>query len=89
MQLTGEALTFDDVSLVPAFSEVLPGDVNLHTRLTREINLNAPLISAASVCSERCCKSTSACHWICSKGFSSVAASVAWRSPLSCCAMMS
>jgi len=47
MQLIGEALTFDDVSLVPAFSQVLPGDVNLQTRLTREINLNAPLASAA------------------------------------------
>ena len=47
MQLIGEALTFDDVSLVPLYSEVLPGDVNLNTRLTREINLNAPLVSAA------------------------------------------
>jgi IMP dehydrogenase len=47
MQLIGEALTFDDVSLVPAYSEVLPGDVSLNTRLTREINLNAPLVSAA------------------------------------------
>jgi IMP dehydrogenase len=47
MQLIGEALTFDDVSLVPAYSQVLPGDVNLQTRLTRELNLNAPLVSAA------------------------------------------
>jgi IMP dehydrogenase len=47
MQLIGEALTFDDVSLVPAYSQVLPGDVNLITHLTREIDLNAPLISAA------------------------------------------
>jgi len=47
MHLTGEALTFDDVSLVPAYSEVLPGDVTLATRLTREINLKAPLVSAA------------------------------------------
>jgi IMP dehydrogenase len=47
MQLIGEALTFDDVSLVPAYSEVLPGDVNLKSRLTREIDLNAPLVSAA------------------------------------------
>jgi IMP dehydrogenase len=47
MQLIGEALTFDDVSLVPAYSRVLPGEVNLTTRLTREIDLNAPLISAA------------------------------------------
>jgi IMP dehydrogenase len=47
MQLTGEALTFDDVSLVPAYSEVLPGEVSLHTRLTREIRLKSPLMSAA------------------------------------------
>ncbi len=47
MQLTGEALTFDDVSLVPAYSEVLPGDVELQSRLTREIILRAPLVSAA------------------------------------------
>jgi len=47
MQLTGEALTFDDVSLVPGFSEVLPGDVNLQTQLTRDIRLRAPLVSAA------------------------------------------
>ena len=47
MNLTGEALTFDDVSLVPAYSEVLPGDVDLSTRLTSEISLKAPLMSAA------------------------------------------
>jgi IMP dehydrogenase len=47
MHLTGEALTFDDVSLVPSYSEVLPGDVSLGTRLTREIRLKAPLVSAA------------------------------------------
>jgi IMP dehydrogenase len=47
MNLTGEALTFDDVSLVPAYSDVLPGDVDLSTRLTREITLKSPLASAA------------------------------------------
>ena len=47
MHLIGEALTFDDVSLEPAYSEVLPSQVRLNTRLTREININAPLISAA------------------------------------------
>ncbi len=47
MQITGEALTFDDVSLVPSYSEVLPGDVSLATNLTRGIRLNAPLVSAA------------------------------------------
>ncbi|GJM34500.1 MAG: inosine-5'-monophosphate dehydrogenase [Saprospiraceae bacterium] len=43
----GEALTFDDVLLVPAFSEVLPREVDISTQLTREIRLNAPIVSAA------------------------------------------
>lgn len=47
MKVIGEALTFDDVSLVPSYSDVLPNDVSLRTRLTTELNLNAPLISAA------------------------------------------
>ncbi|MDG2050665.1 MAG: IMP dehydrogenase [Myxococcota bacterium] len=42
-----EALTFDDVLLVPGASEVLPGDTDLRTDLTPDISLNAPLISAA------------------------------------------
>lgn len=42
-----EALTFDDVLLVPAYSAVLPKDVSLKTRLTRDIQLNVPLVSAA------------------------------------------
>jgi len=42
-----ESLTFDDVSLVPAFSSVLPKDVDISTRLTRSIRLNIPLVSAA------------------------------------------
>jgi IMP dehydrogenase len=42
-----EALTFDDVLLVPARSDVVPKDVNLATKLTREIDLNIPLVSAA------------------------------------------
>ncbi|MBT8428409.1 MAG: IMP dehydrogenase, partial [Gammaproteobacteria bacterium] len=42
-----EALTFDDVLLVPARSEVMPKDVTLATKLTREIDLNIPLVSAA------------------------------------------
>ena len=42
-----EALTFDDVLLQPAYSEVLPRQVELKTRLTREISLNIPLLSAA------------------------------------------
>lgn len=47
MRLSSEALTFDDVSLVPAYSEVLPSEVSLVTRLTRDIALNVPLMSAA------------------------------------------
>ncbi len=42
-----EALTFDDVLLVPSFSEVVPAQVSTQTRLTRNITLNTPLISAA------------------------------------------
>jgi IMP dehydrogenase len=47
MRLLGKALTFDDVLLVPAFSEVLPRDTSLATRLSRNITLNLPLVSAA------------------------------------------
>jgi IMP dehydrogenase len=47
MRLIQKALTFDDVLLVPAFSEVLPRDTSLKTRLTRNISLNIPLVSAA------------------------------------------
>jgi IMP dehydrogenase len=47
MRILQKALTFDDVLLVPAHSTVLPKDVSLATRLTREIELNLPLVSAA------------------------------------------
>lgn len=47
MRLLQEALTFDDVLLVPAHSKVLPKDVDLRTQLTREISLSIPLVSAA------------------------------------------
>ena len=42
-----QGLTFDDVLLIPAASDVLPADIDLHTRLTRKVHLNIPLISAA------------------------------------------
>jgi IMP dehydrogenase len=42
-----QAITFDDVLLEPGPSEVVPGDVDIRTRLTREISLNAPIVSAA------------------------------------------
>jgi len=47
MEIIKEALTFDDVLLVPAYSDVLPRDVQLKTQLTRNITLNIPLVSAA------------------------------------------
>ncbi len=47
LRITEEALTFDDVLLLPAYSTVLPRDVSLTTRLTREISINIPLLSAA------------------------------------------
>ncbi|MBK7422678.1 MAG: IMP dehydrogenase [Propionivibrio sp.] len=47
MRLIQRALTFDDVLLVPAHSTVMPRDVSLRTRLTRNITLNMPLVSAA------------------------------------------
>ena len=47
MQIIEEALTFDDVLLVPAYSRVLPQQVSLETRLSRRIKLNIPLISSA------------------------------------------
>ncbi|MDQ5888226.1 MAG: IMP dehydrogenase [Neisseriaceae bacterium] len=47
MRVIQKALTFDDVLLVPAHSAVLPRDVTLATRLTRDITLNTPLVSAA------------------------------------------
>jgi IMP dehydrogenase len=47
MRIIHEALTFDDVLLLPAYSEVLPREVDLRTRLTRRITLNIPIVSAA------------------------------------------
>ena len=47
MRIVEKAYTFDDVLLVPAHSQVLPRDVSLKTRLTRQITLNLPLLSAA------------------------------------------
>jgi IMP dehydrogenase len=47
LRIQAEALTYDDVSLVPAHSSVLPKDVSLATRLTRSLRLNLPIVSAA------------------------------------------
>ena len=42
-----EALTFDDVLLMPAYSEILPAETDTTTRLTRNVNINIPVVSAA------------------------------------------
>jgi IMP dehydrogenase len=47
MRLAGKALTFDDVLLVPAYSNILPRDTSLRTQLSRRIKLNLPILSAA------------------------------------------
>ena len=47
MRISGDALTFDDVLLLPAYSNLLPREADLQTRLTREVALSIPLISAA------------------------------------------
>jgi IMP dehydrogenase len=47
LRIASDALTFDDVLLLPAYSQVLPSEVDLKTRLTRDITLNIPLMSAA------------------------------------------
>ncbi|SFD37981.1 IMP dehydrogenase [Algibacter pectinivorans] len=46
-KIVGEGLTYDDVLLVPAFSEVLPREVNIQAKFTRNITINVPIISAA------------------------------------------
>ncbi|MET0636416.1 MAG: IMP dehydrogenase [Chitinophagaceae bacterium] len=46
-KIFGEGLTFDDVLLIPGYSEVLPRDVDIRAKLTRDITLNVPLLSAA------------------------------------------
>ncbi len=47
LRIQAEALTYDDVSLVPAHSDVLPKDVSLATQLTKSLRLNLPIVSAA------------------------------------------
>ena len=46
-KFVGEGLTYEDVLLVPAFSKILPSDVSLQTRFSKNINLNVPIVSAA------------------------------------------
>ena len=45
-KIIGDGITFDDVLLVPSYSEVIPNQVNLTTHLTKKIQLNIPLMSA-------------------------------------------
>ena len=47
LRIASDALTFDDVLLLPAYSQILPSDVSLQTRITKSINVNIPLVSAA------------------------------------------
>mgnify|MGYP001410675291 CR=1 FL=1 len=47
LRLVEEALTFDDVLLLPGYSECVSADVSLKTRLTKDIDLNIPLVSAS------------------------------------------
>ena len=51
-KFTKQGLTFDDVLLIPAESDVLPADIDLRTQLTKKIKLNIPQIGRAS-CRER------------------------------------
>lgn len=46
-KFTGEGLTYDDVLLVPAYSDVMPRDVNVSTQFTKKIRINVPVVSAA------------------------------------------
>ena len=46
-RIFGQGLTFDDVLLMPAYSEVLPSEVNIHTQLTKNIKLHTPILSSA------------------------------------------
>jgi IMP dehydrogenase len=46
-KIVGEGLTYDDVLLIPAFSEVLPREVNIQSKFTRNISINVPIVSAA------------------------------------------
>lgn len=46
-KILGEGLTYDDVLLVPAYSEILPREVNIQTKFTRNITINIPIVSAA------------------------------------------
>ena len=46
-KIVGEGLTYDDVLLVPAYSEILPREVSIKTKFTKNITINIPIISAA------------------------------------------
>ena len=48
-KIIGESITFDDVLLVPSYSEVIPNQVNLETWLTKTVKLSIPMMSAGTV----------------------------------------
>ena len=60
LRIQAEALTYDDVSLVPAHSTVLPKDVSLATRFTRDLRLNLPIVSHGSESASARCRSSAA-----------------------------
>ena len=62
-RFTGEGLTFDDVLLVPAESDVLPADVDLSTKLTNKVKLNVPVMSAAPRATSTT-RVNSSCTWL-------------------------
>ena len=47
-KIVGEGLTYDDVLLIPSYSEILPRQVEIKTQFTRGISLNAPVVAAAT-----------------------------------------
>lgn len=47
LKIIGEGLTYDDVLLIPNYSEILPREVNIQSKFSRNITLNVPIVSAA------------------------------------------
>ena len=60
-KILGEGLTYDDVLLVPAYSEVLPREVNIQSKFTRNITINVPVVSAGDGYGDRIANGHSHC----------------------------
>ena len=58
-KIIGEGITFDDILLVPAYSDVLPNEIDVSTQLTKKIHLNIPMMSAGSALFTRICRLSS------------------------------